>query len=515
VPELVSGAQAASPPPQIFHSSFLGCTKLDIGYDYFPPGVVVSWNVHQPGNIGNASLGSGTFTAISGGKNGAKTYHFLQLPLTTRLLGEPAAEGIIDISWRVGSVKYDYFKHRDPGCGGGGPPPPPPPPPPGSCLPSSSLGVLVNISGKNVVTYIPKGNWENSTTGIGAINVEGTSITPKLISTPNAANSSASNPNTGKTVATANNTDVYILSGTTLTNTLTSGGSGTIGFSGGSATNTGVAMDAVHNQAVIGESVAGSPGFQFLNLATNTFGVPFKSPSGDISEDPLIDPSRKLLLSASEEGNYEIVNISNPAAPKFFENATGLGELDSSGEDCSTGLALAPSEGPEPTEVYIADLSQAKFTPGTPSGTWTAPSQIQTLSESDLSAGGSGLSIAQGTHTGVVVGEFGGNTLTAISLPSTSGSGTPAIKDWVTCGIANTPDGNPWSEGLDPHTVTAYQSPNGGDAIGLFGDGGPNWVARVDLTKLLNKSVVTRTAGGHACSAGTIPSTVENFIAVP
>ncbi|MGB8898162.1 MAG: hypothetical protein WCC90_02400 [Methylocella sp.] len=100
-------------------------------------------------------------------------------------------------------------------------------------------------------------------------------------------------------------------------------------------------------------------------------------------------------------------------------------------------------------------MTQAVFTSGSPKGTWTAPSQVQTLTKSVLSAGASGIAVAQGTHNGIVSGEFGGNAITAIALPATSGAGIPAIGDWVSCNIAG------FSIGDDPHTVTAYQSPNG------------------------------------------------------
>ncbi len=384
------------------------------------------------------------------------------------------------------------------------------PPPPGSCEPSSSLSVLVQ--GKNVTSYVPKGNWEGGATGISAVNVEGSSITPTLIPTPNAVNSAASNPTTGETVATSNGTDVYTIVGTTLTHTLTDSGSGNMIFSGGFPTTGGVAMDAVHNRALLGLSLTGGPGFQFLDLASNTFSPGFVSPSGEISEDPLIDPSRNLLLSAAENNNYEIANISNPSSPAFFENPIGgPGEADSSGEDCTTGIALAPYEGADPSQVFVTDLTQAKFTAGSP-GTWTAPSQIQTLTESSLSAGASGIAVAQGTHSGVVAGEFGGNEITAFTLPATSGTGTPAITDWVSCTIGNTPDSNVWNEGFDPHTLTSYQSPNSSDAIGLFANDEANWLARVDLTQLLG---APRDAAGHLCASGTIPSSMESFIAVP
>ena len=149
------------------------------------------------------------------------------------------------------------------------------PVPQGSCQPSSSLTVLVK--GTNVIAYVPKGSWDGGTTGIGVLNVEGSSITNTLVPTPNVVNSCASNPLTGKTVCTANNTDVYLLTGTTIGLPLTSAGTGTISFSGGSCTNCGVAMDAVHNKALIGLSIGGVGGFQFLNLATSVFEPAFKS----------------------------------------------------------------------------------------------------------------------------------------------------------------------------------------------------------------------------------------------
>jgi hypothetical protein len=388
------------------------------------------------------------------------------------------------------------------------------PPPTGSCQPSSSLSVLV--SGTNVTSYVPKGSWSGGTTGIAVVNVEGSSITPTVIPTADVVNSCASNPITGTTVCTANGTDVYLLSGTTLGSTLTSGGSGTIGFSGGSCTTCGVAMDAVHNKAVIGLSTVGGPGFQFLNLGSSTFETAFASPAGAISEDPLLDPIRNRLLSASEINNYEIIDYSTSTLPVFYENPipnpNPLGvEANSSGEDCTTGIALAPYEFSSESQIYIADLTQAVFTPGSP-GTWTAPSQIQTLTESVLPAAGpSGVAVAQGArHQGVVTDEFGSDAVTAIQLPATSGSGTPAIADWVTCAI-----GGGFSNGLDPHTVTAYESPNSGHAIALLVNDAATMIAVIDLTNMLNTTIVPRTAGGHGCFSGPLPAAVVSFIAVP
>jgi hypothetical protein len=385
--------------------------------------------------------------------------------------------------------------------------PPSTTPPAGSCAAASSLSVLV--SGTNVTSYVPKGNWTvTPAKGVSVVNVEGSGVTPTLIPTANTVNSCASNSLTGKTVCTANNTDVYLLTGTALASTLTSGGSGSIYFG---CTNCGVAMDATHNKAVIGLSIGSKAGFQFLDLAgAPAFEPAFTSPAGFISEESLIDPIRNLLLSASEIGDFEIVNVATSTAPAFFENAVG-GYLDSTGEDCSTGIALAPRElvPSAGTSLYIADLTQAVLTPGSP-GTWTdAGSQNQVLSESILSSGAGGVAVAQGTHTGIVSGEFGGNAITALALPSTSGSGIPAITDWVSCNIPG------FSMGFDPHTLTAYQSPNSGDAIAVLANGGASSLAVVDLTKMLNTAIVPRTAVGHGCASGTLPATVVSFVAVP
>ena len=400
--------------------------------------------------------------------------------------------------------------------------------PPGSCEGSGSLSSLVDVSGGGVTSYIPQGSWDGSTPGIDVVNVEGTSTTDTVISTgTDVINSCASNSATGQTVCTANNNDVFVLRGTGLdpsvpTNPLVDGGSGFISFSGGSATTTGVAMDSPDNKALIALSVGGVGGFQFLDLATDTFEPAFTThdPGGEISEDPLIDPLRHLILSPAEDGNYELINVATSTAPQFFEHpVSGGGELDSASEDCQTGIILAPSEFSGPTNVEIADINnpgvapEAAFTPGSP-GSWTAPELLQTLTGSNLTAGGSGSAVAQGTHTGVISGEFGGDTITAVALPTTSGGGaTPAITNWASCEVGADPSGTTFSMGLDPHTLAAYRSPSNGHAIALLINGGATEMAKVDLTAMLDPSIVPAT--GDVCNAGTLPASVVTFIPLP
>lgn len=67
--------------------------------------------------------------------------------------------------------------------------------------------------------------------------------------------------------------------------------------------------------------------------------------------------------------------------------------------------------------------------------------------------------------------------------------------------------------GLDPHTLVAYQTPNGGDAIALLVNAGATEMVRVDLTMMLNPAALPAT--GNVCNSGTLPASEENFISLP
>jgi hypothetical protein len=67
--------------------------------------------------------------------------------------------------------------------------------------------------------------------------------------------------------------------------------------------------------------------------------------------------------------------------------------------------------------------------------------------------------------------------------------------------------------GDDPHTLAAYQSPNGGDAIALLVNEGATEMVRVDLTEMLNATIDPAT--GHVCNSTTLPSAAETFIPLP
>jgi hypothetical protein len=390
-------------------------------------------------------------------------------------------------------------------------PTPTPTPAPNACLPSSSVGVLVQ--GTNATIYAPQGNWSGGTAAVNVIPIEtssgvGTGGAPTTVVTGSVPNSCSSNSTTGTTVCTGNNTDVFLINGSTLSTTLTSGATGTQSFSGGDCTNCGVVVDSTTNKALItlGLSTGGPGGYQFLDLTGNTFEAAI--PAGaNTSEDASIDPIRHLVLSPNEDNVYQILNISTATAALFNNSGFSTeGGPDSAAEDCTTGIALSTLE--DTNALYIADLTQAVFTPGTP-GTWTdTAAQTEVFPEfTGFAAGTCGIAIAPGSHLGIVTGEFGGNQEGVIQLPATSGTGTPAAVDWVSFLMPNLTSGAPWSMGFDPHTVTAYVSPNSGKAYGVLENGDFSFVAVVDLQGLLS---APRT--GHVVNE-PLPAGLVTFIA--
>ena len=338
----------------------------------------------------------------------------------------------------------------------------------GSCNASSSMSIT-SSDGKNVVAYVPQGNWGTGaggtgSSGVAVANIEGSYIIGAPLIVPTGTDfisSCASDPILGQTVCTANqhSQNVYVIQGNPpiAAPPLQSMGKGQIDFTGGCCSTCGVAMDSVNHKAAIGVGIGGdptmdncakrtttgTPGFQFLDLgptpAFETQTIP--SLAGQISEDWLIDPTSTppLLLSPSEglfcmnppgglcKPNYEIAKITYPVGGgntqlQFFENRLDTqvgfppgGFPDSAAEDCSIHIALAAIEFYQnPSRPYIADLTQACFSPscGLPASMWSDsafvfyPVSGSTLNVIHTTPGP--IAIAQGgSHEGVLAQEPG------------------------------------------------------------------------------------------------------------
>lgn len=389
-----------------------------------------------------------------------------------------------------------------------------------SCASGSAVGILVTRGGGNVTAYVPLAYWESGTTGIDVENIEGTLGPAATIATPSAVNSCASNAVTQQTVCVANNTDVYVISGTTISSTLTSASNASASFSGGTCENCGVAMDAVYNMATINMGLAGlsGDGLQILNLNGTPTLEPAVPMHQTVSENIAVDPTRGIVLSADESGNYVVLrNLGGGALQEFDSTFTTSGEADSSAEDCSTGIAIAPDE--FTNSVFLMDLTQADFHPGTPGHYTTANSLFSLATSYSFSAGLSGSSVAQNSsHLGIVTGEFGGNTAAVIELPATSGSGTPTLVDYAVFEIpSNAACGGTFSAGFDPHGVTTYTSPNTGKPYAVFvGYTGttPACLAVVDMVVVMK---ATRGGGSyqpHDVAPPNLPARAVTFFAL-
>jgi hypothetical protein len=387
-----------------------------------------------------------------------------------------------------------------------------------ACVPTSSLAVT---AGTNVNAYVPLGSWGTGTTGIQEVNLEGTGPNTAF-TTAGEVNSCASNSVTSEVVCTENTANVDLINGSTLT-TITSSSSGETSFSGGDCENCGVGINAANNTAVIAMGYSTSPSesaLQVLNLSNNTFNTAFPL-AERVSEDISIDSTHNYILSPDEQGFYELIQIGSGNALTEYSNDIGGdgGELDSAAEDCTTQIAYSADE--FTNLLYITDLSQAKFESGTP-GSWSAPGQFFDLSQGEaspfdsFSAGTCGLSTAPGTgHYGIVTGEFGGSSFAAFQGPATSGSGTPTLQDYAYVSSLTLPNGVTFYAGYDPHTVTAYTSPNNNKAYGVMVDwstGTPDYLAVVDLAALL---AAPRITGTHTVDLTQPTTSWLRYVPVP
>jgi len=367
-----------------------------------------------------------------------------------------------------------------------------------ACVPSGAMAVDVNPTNSQVSVYAPAGQWGSSTTGVFLVPVEsggviGTGVTRATVATAHSVNSCSANSATGVIICSANNTDAYLINRTTLTAfTLTSAGSGLQSFTGGSCTNCNALADPVTDLGMIGISLTGgsSAGYQFFSLSTGISQgvVTVPGPGSPLSESPALEPNKHLLLSANESQDFQIINFSttSPGGFRYAKRSTVLSSttLDGTAIDCTTDIALAADE--FNNQVFITDLTQATFTPGsgTTFGTWDAPAQLQ-KTPGLLSITTTGLAVAPSGHVGIMQSEFGGNDFAAFSLPSTSGTGTPALTDWVAALVPTQPDKASWNNTDDPHGLTAYTSPTTNQPMGVLLNIGRTYIAVIDINKLL------------------------------
>jgi hypothetical protein len=389
----------------------------------------------------------------------------------------------------------------------------------------------VAISGTNVSALVPFGSDDTNPVDAAQVPIESASgtLAASAIVTTDRVNSCATFASTGASMCSGQSGTVDFLAGggstaTRMSDNYTNGGNE---YTGGDCAACGIAVDDFLATGIL----ASSGGFQLLNPANDSIGAPIPGNNEPVPVDFGYDPVGHRILSAnyvvtnpttfgSSTPEFEIFNLfrsSNEVFEllndtAFFEpsgsTCTGSGGTsqrdilpDTTAIDTSTNIAYVTFHTPSncftaPIEdIALFDLSQATFTTSGGVGGWTtAGKQIQTLT--GLTFGGvTAISVVSGAHVAIISGEFSSNLVGALKLPATSGSGTPAIADWVEAQMPNDPSGNPWLDWHQPDGLGSYTSPNNGKAYGVmmnFGTNassapiGPTYLAIVDLNALLS-----------------------------
>jgi hypothetical protein len=428
---------------------------------------------------------------------------------------------------------------------------------------SNAIGVLVN--GTDVGLFVPYST--DNSLKMGAVmkiieSAPGAPASKTAFFKAGFANSCATSPATSIAVCSAAFGSSYISRPTVTGQPLraTKGGYKVAGFksgvtklvhfTGGSCANCGTAIDDALggvSTAIVSTSrgylpVQLSP-FQIQPILTTNG----EAISGNFGYDPvnhrILSPNYQILnLKHFQTGtpHYQIIDVSGGAAfdlsdNNAFFNATGTCATNTGGTvqrdalpdagayDITTGIAYGTFRSPADCisadtveDIALFDMTQATFDTGT--ATWsTAGKQIQTLSEmNNLSNGITGIAVVPGQNLAIVADRFelsgGAGGFGALSLPTTSGSGIPAIQDWVQAEMPNDPSGKRWAMSFEPNGLTAYTSPNSGNGMGVIINRTHTYAAVIAIQALLSATRQNATMHTLSSSVDLVGDGIVRFV---
>ena len=412
---------------------------------------------------------------------------------------------------------------------------------------SNAPGVLIN--GTNVSLFVPYSTDNSLKIGTALKVIEsapGAAATKTVLLKTGYANSCAASPATGIAVCSAAFGSSYLVRPpNNKVAGFKSGVTKRIHFTGGDCANCGVAIDDAMGLAIVSTSKG------YLPVQISPFGLqPIISTnddviSGNFGYDPvdhyILSPNYQIVnlkTFKTQNPDYQIIDMSDGTAFDLsdkggFFNAQGTcvtnsGSTtqrdalpDSGAYDVNTGIAYGTFRSPSDCvpdvveDIALFDLTQATF--DTSTGTWsTSAKQIQTLSEmTDLTNGITGIAIVPGQSLAIVADrrEISGSAgFGALSLPTSSGSGTPSIQDWVQAEMPNDPSGKPWQMGFMPNGLTAYASPNNGEGMGVIINRARTYAAVVDIAALLAAPRQTGTMHTISASENLVTDNVVRFV---
>jgi hypothetical protein len=406
--------------------------------------------------------------------------------------------------------------------------------PSGSTDKTSANAPGVIISGTTtVVAYVPFGNDATNTHGVAQVTIEPSSASAAPVLATDRVNS-CTPANSGEVVCSGQAGDFNLITGA---GTVTSipAGNVTNNYAGGDCQGCGAEVDNGLGTKGLGIMSTGN-GFTTLDLSATSpvpsafFGAPYQQAGAPTGNEPVgvnfgYDPINHKILNAnyqvtntttftSSPPDFQIFDISTPTTPvgydlsnaaTFFASSAACGSNtpstqlpETSAIDTGTQIAYVTFHTPSacfnspPNDIALFDLKQATFASSTHSWSTTGEA-IQTLTGIGLN-GIDPISIQSSNHVAIVSG--GSNAFGALALPATSGTGTPAIPDWVGANMPNDPSGAAWVGWPVPDGLATYISPASSKPMGLMmnvGSGtGPTFLAIVDLQALLNTTTTKR-----------------------
>lgn len=267
-------------------------------------------------------------------------------------------------------------------------------------------------------------------------------------------------------------------------------------FSGGGGVVTGIAFDRAHRRAILGiykgfaivdldrlavsRVIEAAPSENFaLDPRTQRLFAPFYecAQSRDANGTPIGFCDRyKAKTGETITDGLNVIDLTDdtvytfqdPAAPNPWEP---LGATpDSAAVDPNAGLVVVPSE--EDHQQSVIDFTKATFDKG--ARTVTAPvTRVPNLRHE-------GVAIEATTHLAFLEEEAAGDIAVFDVAAAARGAA-----DVVTATMPDAPHGRSWVNMSDPHGIAATSGLLGGRAVGFLVSNDRNWVARVDLAKLV------------------------------
>jgi len=227
-------------------------------------------------------------------------------------------------------------------------------------------------------------------------------------------------------------------------------------------------------------------GYYSMNLTTGVFtALPFTpapNPSRNFSLNPL-GGNPYIVASDPATGEVQILNLKTNAATTISSATSGVTTPGSVVVDLLSGYAaIVDAETNNESIADLAALQTPVFTPIADVGV-CGSSATQNMAAIGITANASASQIV---HT-LITSQTSGNCI-AFQSPWPQNSTNPLVVPDINYGYGNmppTPDGQPFVNGTDSNTITAFNDVYKAANYGVLVDANQQWIARINYASLL------------------------------